>query len=677
MISFFRLIHISLAVILFTTKSFASDNNLILEADSPEIIHLTGVWLLESPGYKQEVITIEDGPVNNSKRSYGTYHKNILLESDSSLDLSIYIPLIRTSFELKVNNVLVAEQGKVSQNRKFYHPGMKVKPYDITLHPGKNTISITFANYAHAKGGLITPPVIGTHDDVLWHIRKSDIILTAIYGSIILLGIFFILFFISWKKDMEILYFGLFAIMWAVRCISTASKHISFLYNNFEWETLIRIDYFGFYCSILFGFLFFNKLFKSYSIPDFSKLVVAGTSLMVISTIVTPVKVFTEATVFVHFILSPVIIYVIYLSYQSYKNNDDISKIGLAAAISAMAIFGLEWLLFFQTFSIPDFSIDLGYLLIFLLNASTLSRRFAKRFNQLETLQRETTLQNIKIEEQHNKIQESHNTILNQRDELEKKHKEITAINKSLEEKVFERTKELEKANNELDTFLYRASHDLRRPLTSIQGLCSIALGNLSSEELHQLLKMMRETAGTMDNMLKKLISISEIYHYDDQKDIVNLNNLRIEILSEFKSKLSLSGVKLEFVHDTEDIHINKRLIFLILFHLIDNSIQYRKKDINNSESKIEIKIKQECKNVVISVYDNGMGIEKSQLDNVCKMFYKATDRSTGNGLGLYLCKAAINKLGGEMSILSREHSYTEVIFNIPAEPVNIKYQLN
>ncbi|QCK15530.1 sensor histidine kinase [Mangrovivirga cuniculi] len=677
MISFFRLIHISLVVLLITTKSLASDNTLILTADSPDIIHLTGVWTLESPGNADKKVFIKDGPVNKSKNSYGTYHKNIFVEGDSALDLSIYLPLVRTSFILKINNVRVAEQGKVSQNRKMYNPGMKVRPYDIRLNPGNNTISITYANFAHAKSGLITPPVIGTHDDILWHIRKSDIILTAIYGSIILLGVFFILFFISWKKDHEILYFGLYAIMWALRCITTASKHISFLYNHFEWETLIRLDYFGFYSSILFGFLFFNKLFKKYSKPNFSKIVIAGTSLMILSTIITPVRVFTEATVFVHFILSPVIIYVIYLSYQSYINNDDISKIGLAAAISAMAIFGLEWLLFFQTFSIPDFSIDLGYLLIFLLNASTLSRRFAKRFNQLETLQRETTIQNKKIEDQHNKIQESHNTILIQRNELEKKHEEISAINRSLEEKVFERTKDLERANNELDTFLYRASHDLRRPLTSIQGLCSIALGNLSSEELHQLLKMMRETAGTMDNMLKKLISISEIYHYNDQKDIVNLNNLRVEIFSEFKAKLCSSGVNLDFDYDTEDIHINKRLIFLILFHLVDNSIQYRKKDINNSESKVEIKIKQECKQVVISVYDNGMGIEKSQLENVCKMFYKATDRSTGNGLGLYLCKAAVNKLGGEISILSREHSYTEVIFNIPAEPINTNYHLN
>ncbi|NMM48420.1 sensor histidine kinase [Marinigracilibium pacificum] len=673
--SHFRLA-ISLFLILQTLLGFAVETDsttITINGNENDIIELSGKWYLIKNLDNKSIINLQHGPLNKSPYEYGEYQKKIFLDSDEHKTTAILFPIIRSAYQLKINNEFITEHGVFSFDKDEYKPGAKIVPYEITLKPGLNTISILYANYDHVNGGIIAPPLLGNISQLEGLLVQNDLVLTAIYSSIILLGIFFMVFFISWKKDLEIFYFSLFAILWAIRCLATSEKKITYLSNNIDWDLLMRIDYFAFFGSTLFGLLFFNSLFKNYSKPLFAKVAIIGNTSMMALTIFFPVKVFTEATTIIHFVLSPLIGYVIYLAYQSYKNNDDISKIGLVAAISAMAIFFLEWLLYFQFFAIPEFTIDFGYLLIFILNASTLSRRFGKRFTILEKLQKETYDQNKKIEEQHKKIIDSHNTIVQQRDELEKKHNEIKAININLEETVQLRTRELKKVNNELDTFLYRASHDLRRPLTSIQGLCNISMANQDIQEIHQLVEMIKQTTGTMDDMLKKLISISEIFNYNGNKDLIQLNTIQQEILTMFKCRLETNKIQLNFNTDCDQILINKRMLFLIIYQLIDNSINYHKKGVEREQKVINVNFEKSNKELVVSVFDNGTGIEKGQLNKVCGMFYKGTDQSSGNGLGLYLCQSAANKIGGELSIISQEQNYTEVILSIPLSEVELE----
>ena len=97
-----------------------------------------------------------------------------------------------------------------------------------------------------------------------------------------------------------------------------------------------------------------------------------------------------------------------------------------------------------------------------------------------------------------------------QKKELVRVNGEINRINENLEDLVAQRTRLLEDANKELDTFLYRASHDLRSPICSIIGLCNIAL-HTSEGESKDLVQKVVMTTGIMDKLLKKLSIISEI----------------------------------------------------------------------------------------------------------------------------------------------------------------------
>jgi signal transduction histidine kinase len=98
-----------------------------------------------------------------------------------------------------------------------------------------------------------------------------------------------------------------------------------------------------------------------------------------------------------------------------------------------------------------------------------------------------------------------------------------------------------------------------------------------------------------------------------------------------------------------------------ILRNLISNAIKYRKLD--EGESEIGIRIHVDHLRAEITFADNGIGIDEINLAKVFEMFYRATEQSDGSGIGLYIVKNAIDKLGGQISVASRLEQGTR--FNI------------
>jgi signal transduction histidine kinase len=101
-----------------------------------------------------------------------------------------------------------------------------------------------------------------------------------------------------------------------------------------------------------------------------------------------------------------------------------------------------------------------------------------------------------------------------------------------------------------------------------------------------------------------------------------------------------------------------------ILKNTIGNAVKYRKKDISNPEVFMTIDVNLERLHLIIK--DNGEGIPENSLPKVFDMFYRASKSSNGTGLGLYICKEIINKLGGEISIESQLGIGTTVSIMLP-----------
>lgn len=224
--------------------------------------------------------------------------------------------------------------------------------------------------------------------------------------------------------------------------------------------------------------------------------------------------------------------------------------------------------------------------------------------------------------------------------------------------------KKLIKANFELDSFVYKASHDLRAPLLSVLGLINIA-NSSPIEEVSTYLDLMRTSIFKLDQFIHDLTQFSRSDRQEVKKEVIDFEGLIGEVIS-----------NLQFMNPSDEITFIRNVsvtpgftsdpmrLKVIFNNLISNCIKYY--DEKKEKPFIQIDIKAEQNICKIRVADNGIGIEDAYLDRIFEMFYRATELSEGSGLGLYILKNAIGKIGGEISVTSRFGEGTEFFLHIP-----------
>jgi len=282
----------------------------------------------------------------------------------------------------------------------------------------------------------------------------------------------------------------------------------------------------------------------------------------------------------------------------------------------------------------------------------------------------EITLQSEELKEANNALNKLNREISEQKEEIQAQAEELTEsnqtisrVNTSLEEKVMIRTAELKEAYNELDTFFYRSSHDFRRPLTTFMGLAEVAKVTIKDHAALELFEKVNETARNLDKMLQKLQSISAVGTQEllysevllDQIFQIELDNFREEIIH--SSIRVLEDIKLQHPFISYPV-----LVKFIIQNLIENSIAF-----HGAQSPfIKFKAYQVANETVLEVSDNGQGIESTYLNRVFDMYFRANEKSRGNGLGLYIVKKMVDKLSGRVELKSELGFGTTVWVYLP-----------
>lgn len=247
---------------------------------------------------------------------------------------------------------------------------------------------------------------------------------------------------------------------------------------------------------------------------------------------------------------------------------------------------------------------------------------------------------------------------------LRKVNQKISEMNENLEGIVMERTKMLMLANKELDTFLYRASHDLRSPVRSIIGLCNIASQIANAESL-DLLQKVTGTVHVMDKLLKKLSVISEI-NEPSGFGSVNLKESISRSLEGFEATIRENQVKV-LVQCEENLALETypNLLDVVLSNIIENALFYSLIK-NTSDARIEIEARSYEHKVQIIITDNGIGIDNKIKSRLFDMFFKGNENSKGNGLGLYIVFKSIQALHGDVEVESEAGNYARFIVTLP-----------
>lgn len=225
---------------------------------------------------------------------------------------------------------------------------------------------------------------------------------------------------------------------------------------------------------------------------------------------------------------------------------------------------------------------------------------------------------------------------------------------------------ELKKINAELDRFVYSASHDLRAPLVSIQGLSKLAIAESQSEVDRKYFKLINDRVIRLDDFIRDIIEYSRNARTERKLESFSLNPMINEVIENLKYMEGADRITFSVCSNVEEVHTDKSRLKVVLSNIISNAIKYH--NLRQDNPNVEIVSNQLESTVCIRIKDNGIGIPEEAREKIFDMFYRASDRAGGSGLGLYIVKEIVEKLEGSITVSSVFGGGTTFEVRIPVQ---------
>ena len=224
---------------------------------------------------------------------------------------------------------------------------------------------------------------------------------------------------------------------------------------------------------------------------------------------------------------------------------------------------------------------------------------------------------------------------------------------------------QLQKMNFELDSFVYHASHDLRSPLRSVLGLIELYRLEDDNEIREQCIDKIEGSIRRLDLLVMDLLSISRNDRIDEPMRAINiLNEVNSSISSYYNASNTENLEIITKVHQPVKFLSDLTRVRIIINNLVSNAIKYRSFHKEHSYVAVDVKVNEQEVKIVIE--DNGEGIEESKMPHIFDMFFRATEKGEGSGLGLYIVKKVADKLGAKIEVDSVEMEGTTFTVTIP-----------
>lgn len=238
---------------------------------------------------------------------------------------------------------------------------------------------------------------------------------------------------------------------------------------------------------------------------------------------------------------------------------------------------------------------------------------------------------------------------------------------KKSEEQARAAEKELQYKNNELDTFVYRASHDLRGPIATVLGLYEVMkLETANDMKPQEYLAIIRQSVVRLNNILDELIGLTKIKETKIEKKEIDFHRLLNQIKINLTDTPNYGLVRWQIGLAVENkIQTDENLLRIIIQNLAENALMFARLQRNEPYLSIEIANMPQT-HLQICVSDNGYGIKSEAVDKIFNMFYRASENSKGSGLGLYILKNALDKLNGTVEVKTEVGKGSSFLVTIP-----------
>jgi len=228
--------------------------------------------------------------------------------------------------------------------------------------------------------------------------------------------------------------------------------------------------------------------------------------------------------------------------------------------------------------------------------------------------------------------------------------------------------KEQEKLISDHETLLDTISHDIKSPLTSmvltIGQLKKASSGN--SEQYNKLFNLLESSIRKMQHIINDLTDAGKQKHrYKAEEELLNFENILEDIRLTLAVNIKESGAIIKSDINVSEILYSRRKLRSIVYNLVNNAIKFTPA---GRKPEIFIQTQREKNYIVITVRDNGIGIDEAKQDAVFSKYFRVENAIEGSGIGLYLVKEIVNNSGGKISLKSQPGKGSEFKIYLKAE---------
>jgi PAS domain S-box-containing protein len=228
---------------------------------------------------------------------------------------------------------------------------------------------------------------------------------------------------------------------------------------------------------------------------------------------------------------------------------------------------------------------------------------------------------------------------------------EIRLLNAELEQRVVERTAQLEAANKELEAFSYSVSHDLKAPLRGIDGYSQLLEENYAEtldEDARLFIHNIRQGTAQMHDLIEDLLVYARMERRSPGNASLNLRACVEETVQGYAHEIAERGAVLQTDVPSLNVQADREGIGIVLRNLLDNALKFTR---NAHPPRIAVGARAEGDKIVLWVRDNGVGFDMKFRERIFEIFSRLqrTEEYSGTGLGLALVRKAALRMGGRV----------------------------
>jgi len=588
---------------------------------------------------------------------FATYRLKILLPDGFKKSLAFDVPVFDSSFKLFINGKSYGGNGIVGTTLQNSIAGYK--PYLVVYEPESDTLDIIIqaSNFQHRRGGFWKQMKIGLAGQV--ELENSQYILTShlSMGILMAFSLFFLFFFIFYRKDLMPLLFSVFLAGIFLRLISTGVYPISLL-SGVSWDWIVRIEYLGMYVGIIAGLWFLYLLYPVNIMKSINYINTVILLIFCLTVLFTRVGFFAYTMIYFQIMMILYLLFYLVFSFISIFKKGSYNIVYFAGFLMLMTALMNDIVLSHSKGGLTkDYTIHIAVQIFVFIHAIMLIRTWIKAFIEKERLNKEIEYMNANLEKI---IAERTSELLENSREIAAQHEKIANQNELLKAEIG--------FKNRVFSII---AHDLKTPISSLLLFFDVIKKDTEQSIKDSTLKSIHNLVISVNSLIDNLL-----YWGRSQGNQIPVKNREIDVelitrkvLELFIEPASQKSIDLNFNNEgVTKAYCDPELLQIIIRNLISNALKF-----TNEGGNINVNLRQSPADkffIELSVSDNGVGMPEEKISALLsggnpESSY-GTKKEKGTGLGLRLCFDLVRLVNGKMEMSNQKSGGTKVSIFFP-----------